>query len=116
MEKREPSLAKTTRPSAEGILPRKRLFRSLDRARDFPIFWIVGPPGSGKTSLVASYVEARNLNCLWYQVDERDADLASFFYYMGLAARKAAPRIRKPLPLLTQEYLAGIPAFTRHYF
>ena len=116
MKSSESSIAKITRPNAEGILPRKRLFRSLDGARDFPVSWISGSPGSGKTSLVASYVEARNLDCLWYQVDERDADLASFFYYMGLAAKKAAPRIRKPLPLLTQEYLAGIPAFTRHYF
>ena len=116
MGKREPFLAKTTRPNAEGILPRKRLFRSLDRTRDLPISWISGPPGSGKTSLVASYLDARALPCLWYQLDERDADIASFFYYMGLAARKASPRIRKPLPLLTQEYLAGIPAFTRHYF
>ena len=30
--------------------------------------------------------------------------------------RKAAPRKRSPLPLLTPEYLRGIPAFTKRYF
>ena len=35
---------------------------------------------------------------------------------MGLAGRKAAPRFKKPLPLLTPEYLLGIPTFTRRYF
>ncbi len=50
-------LAKTTRPSYSGVLPRKRLFDLLDRARQKPIIWITGPPGSGKTALAASYLE-----------------------------------------------------------
>jgi ATP/maltotriose-dependent transcriptional regulator MalT/DNA-binding SARP family transcriptional activator len=53
---------------------------------------------------------------LWYQVDEGDADPATFFYYMGQAAKKASPRKRKPLPLLTPEYLQDIPTFTQRYF
>lgn len=72
--------------------------------------------GSGKTTLIASYLDARKLPCIWYQVDAGDGDIASFFYYMGLAGKKAAPRYKKPLPLLTPEYLQGIPVFTRRYF
>jgi ATP/maltotriose-dependent transcriptional regulator MalT len=53
---------------------------------------------------------------LWYQVDEGDADPATFFYYMGLAAKKTFPRKRKPLPLLTPEYLQGMITFTQRYF
>ena len=116
MKREDPSIAKIVRPGAKGIYPRKRLFRLLDRGRRFPIIWITGPPGSGKTSLAASYLDARKLPCLWYQVDQRDADIASFFYYMGMAAMKVVPRKGKPLPLLTPEYLSGIPAFTRRYF
>ncbi len=116
MKREDPSIAKIVRPGAKGIYPRKRLFRLLDRGRKFPIIWMTGPPGSGKTSLVASYLDARKLPCLWYQIDERDADIASFFYYMGVAATKAGPRKGKPLPLLTPEYLSGIPAFTKRYF
>lgn len=74
------------------------------------------PAGSGKTTLISSYLDSRKLHCLWYQCDEGDADPATFFYYMGLAARKAAPRYKNSLPLLTPEYLAGIPTFTRRYF
>ncbi len=110
------SLAKISRPSSSGVFPRHRLFRLLDHSRAQPVIWIAGPPGSGKTALVASYLDARKLPCLWYQVDEGDADIASFFYYLGLAAKRAAPRKRLPLPLLTPEYYQGIPAFTRRYF
>ena len=115
--KREPLFfAKITRPGAEGILPRKRLFRLLDPGKDRPITWVSGPPGSGKTSLVASYLDARKLPCLWYQIDESDSDIASFFFYLGLAAKKASPRFRKPLPLFTPEYLLGISTFTLRFF
>ncbi len=110
------SISKITRPQALGIVKRERLFRLLDRGREFPITWITGPAGSGKTALVTSYLDARKLRCLWYQVDERDADIASFFYYMGLAVKKAFPRSKKPMSLLTPEYSAGVPAFTKSYF
>lgn len=77
------ALAKLTRPSPEGIFPRKRLFRRLNQARTRPVIFITAPPGSGKTSLVTSYLKDRKLPCLWYQVDASDADVASFFYHMG---------------------------------
>jgi DNA-binding SARP family transcriptional activator len=109
-------MGKITPPIITGILPRKRLFSMLDGMRERPIVWISSPAGSGKTTLVGSYLEARNLSCLWYQLDEDDADPATFFYYLGQAARKAAPRKQKPLPLLTLEYRQGIPTFTRRYF
>jgi len=116
VKKDDLSLAKITRPSAVGILPRRRLFLRLDRLHSRPILWVSGPPGSGKTSLIASYLDVRKLSCLWYQVNQTDSDIASFFFYLGLAVKKASPRFRRPLPLLTPEYLMGISTFTLRFF
>lgn len=110
------SISKITRPRTQKVLPRTRLFRRLDQGRAAPVTWISGPAGSGKTTLVASYVDAKKLPCLWYSLDDGDGDLATFFYYMGLAAKKAAPRYKRALPLLTPEYGFGIPTFTRRFF
>ncbi|HEV8614864.1 MAG TPA: BTAD domain-containing putative transcriptional regulator [Methylomirabilota bacterium] len=110
------TLAKTTRPSTRGVLPRPRVFRLLDRARRSPVAWISGPPGAGKTSAVASYVKARRLPGLWYQLETGDGDVASFFYYLRQAAA-AGPRGRAAtLPLLTPEYLGGLESFARRFF
>jgi DNA-binding SARP family transcriptional activator len=110
------SIAKITRPRVPNVVPRKRLFKLLDKGLSVPVTWINGPAGSGKTTLVASYLDTRKLPCLWYQLDEGDGDIASFFYFLSFAAQKAAPRRQTQLPLLTMEYLRGIPTFTKRYF
>lgn len=111
-----PPSAKITKPTVSGIFKRERLFRLLDNNRTRSAVWVSGPAGSGKTTLVASYLDARNLPCLWYTVDEGDADIATFFSYMGRAAESKRSRDRKSFPLLTPEYLQGIPTFTKRYF
>lgn len=106
-------LAKLNRPWLPAVLPRERLFQRLDSVQSQPCTWIGAPGGYGKTTLAASYVEMRGLPCLWYQLDEDDADLATFFYYLGLAADSLGDG--PPLPLLTPESQQDIPAFTRRY-
>ena len=101
MKPRTSSIAKINRPASSGAFARTRLLAMLDDCRERPVVWISGPAGSGKTTLVASYLDERKLPCLWYQADESDGDIASFFYYLGMAAQRAAPRNRKPLPFLT---------------
>ena len=107
------SLGKTTRPSVAGVLPRKRLFGLL--ARDNPVAWVTGPPGCGKTTLASSWLDHAGVASLWYQLDEGDADVATFFYYLSLAAASLEGE-RERLPLLTPEYQAGLGVFTRRYF
>jgi len=109
-------LAKLTPPRIRNIYPRTNLFEKIDNSRELAkVTWITAPAGSGKTTLIASYLQDRKIKSLWYQVDEGDADIASFFYYLGLGAKQFAPR-RKKLPLLTPEYQDGVSGFTRHFF
>ena len=41
----------------------------------YALVWIGAPPGTGKTTLVASYLEARHLPGIWYRVDSGDSEL-----------------------------------------
>ncbi len=116
MKSRRVSLGKTTRPSLSGILPRKRLFKLLDEARECPAVWVSGPPGCGKTTFVASYLDHARIPSLWYQLDEGDADVATFFYYLGVAAGELESGEGGALPLLTPEYQRALGVFTRRYF
>jgi LuxR family maltose regulon positive regulatory protein len=116
MAKKDISIAKITRPVFAGSYPRRRLFRLIDRARKRQVLWVSSPPGSGKTTLVSSYLIDRKLPFLWLRLEEGDADPATFFHYLGLAARKAAPRFRKPFPVPTREEYPSISLFARRYF
>lgn len=73
-------------------------------------------PRCGKTTAVASWLDHAGMPCVWYQLDEGDADIATFFYYLGLAAADLDDEERAVLPLLTPEYHAAVPVFTRRYF
>ena len=108
-------IAKLTLPNTTGLFARERLFALLDQARCQPAVWISGPAGAGKTSLLASYLELRKLSYLWYQVDAGDADPATFFHYLGRAAKAAASR-KRPLPNLTPECLPSLETFVRRFF
>ncbi len=109
--------AKLTRPRLHGAVERVRLFDSLDAARETRrAICVVGPPGAGKTTLVASWLDARAIAGIWFQVDAGDADLPTFFHYLGQAAGPHARRGQAPLPALTAEYLADVEGFSRRFF
>ena len=110
------SYAKVTPPTILECCRRTRLFKKLDNRKNAQIFWVSGPAGSGKTTLVKTYVDRLGHPCLWFQLDPGDNEPASFFHYLGLAARKAVPTMRKPLPTLTPGYLPGLPLFSLRFF
>jgi LuxR family transcriptional regulator, maltose regulon positive regulatory protein len=109
------TLAKLTRPRLYGSVPRSRLFQRLDERRQHPLLWINGPPGAGKTSLVASYVTERQIPGIWYQVDAEDGDPATFFYYLGKAIETIS-KGKVSMPVLTPEHVPELSRFVRRFF
>ncbi len=108
--------AKVTPPIPEAAIPRRRLFGALDRLRRRARgVWVSGEPGSGKTTLVATWLAARRARAVWLRVDAADAELATFFHYLGVAVRAATGR-RVPLPAFSPEYLPDLDAFARAFF
>ncbi|HED12966.1 MAG TPA: hypothetical protein ENI62_04815 [Gammaproteobacteria bacterium] len=109
-------VTKISRPQAPQAFQRHRLFSLLDEAASRAITWISANAGAGKTLLTVSYLDVRRLPCIWYRLDARDADTATFFYYLREAARHAEFPQVEALPLLTAEYVGSEIVFAQNFF
>lgn len=107
---------KINRPKLVKVFQRERLFRMLDDNRNRSVIWVTSPAGAGKTTLITSFLESRHLDNIWYQIDGRDADPASFFHYMSQAFAKAGPRKPVALPVFSSEFISSIDTFALRYF
>lgn len=110
-----PTFAKLTRPKTHRVLRRERLFSLIERARERALVWVSGPPGAGKSTLVASYVDAHKSRAAWYHLDPGDDDIGTFFYYLAQslpAGGKSAPQ----LPQFGPEHRANLAGYTRQFF
>jgi LuxR family transcriptional regulator, maltose regulon positive regulatory protein len=117
MSKRISLPAKLTRPRMHAPLLRERVFRQLDGGRDrATVIWVDGPPGSGKTTAVATWLDDRQVPCEWYQVDRSDEDPATVFYFLAQLAARQNGRRRTPLPMLTPAHLPDLAGFTHRFF
>ena len=95
---------------------RERLYSLLtERCQHHPLVWVAGPPGAGKTALIASYLTEHKPRSLWYHLDPGDADVAAFFHYLAQAGQAAAGKRRLRVPALTAEFLADVPGYTRRF-
>jgi LuxR family transcriptional regulator, maltose regulon positive regulatory protein len=109
-------LAKIDPPRLSNVYQRKRLFALLEGYAAGRVIWVSAPPGYGKTVAVASWLESRSGAVIWYQCDEGDADIASFFYFLSLAHAHHSGVKDDPLPSLSPELYAALPTFVRNYF
>lgn len=79
------TIPKITSPILPEVIERHKLFAKLDDALSYNVTWINAPAGSGKTTLVKSFLDARTYHHIWYRVDPRDEDLATFSHYLGMS-------------------------------
>ena len=108
------AFAKSTRPEISGVVQREALFARLDGTPARTVAWISAPPGFGKTTLAASYLEARSYRWAWYRVDPDDDDGATFLHYLARAMRKLRGAGAE-LPAFGPEH-RSMAAFARHFF
>jgi LuxR family transcriptional regulator, maltose regulon positive regulatory protein len=111
---RSPS-GKLSSPRLGRFFERERLFARLD-SHGAAGLWIAGPPGMGKTTLVATYLQARSVSCVWLQLDAADSDPATFVHLVLAAAMQALPgRLPRTAPP-TADDLRDVPAYLRRCF
>ncbi len=108
--------AKISQPRINKCFQWQRLLDSIDSYQNKPLVWISGPAGCGKTMLAASYLSSRDLDHIWYQVDSRDVDPATLFYYLELSVKFQQENECESLPILRPEHFKDPSIFCKNYF
>lgn len=110
------NIVKISKPRFNATMPSERLFLQLDKARQLPLTFITGPAGSGKTSLVVSYLQSRQLPFVWYKADSGDDNISSFFHHLSQALENFAQDAGQIIPELTDRSSRGIQKASRQFF
>ena len=106
------ALGKLAPPRLGRMFARDRLFAVLDAMSDHPAIWLHGAPGAGKSTLAATWLQARKSKVLWLQLDAGDADPATLVESLdGLVAAAAGTAI--DLPVLRADDLTDLGAWLR---
>lgn len=109
--------AKIICPQIYNVVKRERLFDQLDKGcMQGKLVWIAASAGSGKTTLISSYIHDKNIANCWYQIGSDDQDIATFFNYLGLAGNQLTSSRKKSIPKFTPERLQDVKAFAREFF
>ena len=113
---KRPTSIKTIRPNLRYVYFRERAFNEIDQKRDYPMIWIEGQAGSGKTTLVSSYLEKNNCNCFWYRISESDNNLVEFLYRFSSELSSFLPKTSQSLDMLSLPFQPDIKSLFKSMF
>ena len=106
------ALGKLAPPRLGRVFARDRLFALLDGLSQHPAIWLSAAPGAGKSTLVATWLQARGSTVFWLQVDAGDADPATLVESLDALFVAAAGR-PIDLPVIRADDLADLGAWLR---
>ena len=109
-------IPKISRPPIANGYYCTELHDLLDELHSKQLIVISGPSGIGKSTLVATYIESRNIPTIWCQVDKGENNPENFFYCFDIALHKASPNKNFTLPHLKRKDSNRIAEFTKEYF
>src|SRR4051794_39438939 len=69
----------------DALVVRTRLLELLDRAMTVPLTLVVGGPGTGKSTLVATWARASADSVTWIGMTEQDQRPATFWQHVRRA-------------------------------
>ena len=75
--------------SHHRIVPRPRLFQRLNHGQNGKLSLVCAPAGSGKSTLVSSWLLQQEACTVWISLDENDNDWTRFFLYMITALEQS---------------------------
>jgi LuxR family maltose regulon positive regulatory protein len=104
--------AKWGLPQITNAFIRHRLFETLDGLTERQCTWLVAPGGYGKSYLMQSYVKRDQRPAIWYNLDEGDSDIVTFFADFSESLETAG---RGPILRLSQD-VQDLSRFSRLYF
>jgi len=81
-----------------------------------PVAWVSGPPGSGKTNLVSTYVKDKTPVIIWYEIEAGDEDPATFFHYLSENIKKKCRFPNNWVTPLKPEFLPSVEVYARQFF
>ncbi|MCH9673062.1 MAG: AAA family ATPase [Gammaproteobacteria bacterium] len=105
--------AKFVGPQSLHLAP-SRLMEHL-RDTSSRVVWVHGAPGSGKTTLAASFAKAAARPVVWLRVDPSDSDPAVLVPALGEALHQAGVVDMKTLPRFRGDHLGNFSGFLRGF-
>ena len=78
-------------PARPEVVPRPRLLNRMDEGEHGRLTLVSAPAGFGKTTLVSTWLAARDRPAAWLSLDDDDGDLPRFLTYLVAALQTVAP-------------------------